>query len=69
MDKDSKLTGVFQAGSGLLLAIVGGFFLAQAGGGDREIFLSIGFMLIAAGFLGMVIGGVALGIQLARRGS
>jgi hypothetical protein len=65
----SKLTGVSQAGTGLLLAIVGGFFLAQAGGGDREMFLSISFMLLAAGFLGMLIGGVALGVQLARRGS
>jgi hypothetical protein len=50
----------------VLLAFVGGLFIAQAGGSDRETFLSVGFLLVAVGLLGIVMGGVALGIQLAR---
>jgi hypothetical protein len=67
MEDTSKPTGVPHAVGGLLLAIAGGFFLAQAGGSDRETFLFFGYMLIAVGFLGMLVGGVALGVQLARR--
>ena len=51
---------------GLISAFIGGLFVAQAGGSDRELFLSIGFVLGAVGLLGIVVGGVALGIQLTR---
>lgn len=51
---------------GLIAAVCGGLFIAQAGGSDRELFLSLGFLLGAVGLLGIVIGGVAVGIQLAR---
>jgi hypothetical protein len=51
---------------GLVSAFVGGLFVAQAGGSDRELFLSVGFLLGAVGLLGIVVGGVALGIQLTR---
>jgi hypothetical protein len=54
------------ATTGVLLAFIGGLFLAQAGGSDREFFLSVGYLLGACGLLGILIGGVALGIQLAR---
>lgn len=62
----SGMPGWFHAVGGVVLAILGGLFLAQAGGSDREMFLSLGFMLVAVGLLGIVIGGVAIGIQLAR---
>lgn len=52
--------------AGVALASIGGLFIAQAGGSDREAFLSIGFMLGAAGLLGIVIGGVSIGIRMAR---
>jgi hypothetical protein len=52
--------------AGVALAFIGGLFIAQAGGGDREAFLSIGSMLGAAGLLGIIIGGVAIGIRMAR---
>jgi cation transporter-like permease len=64
---ESNAGGALLAIGGLLVVIIGGFFLAQAGGGDRETFLFVGFLLIAVGFLGMLIGGVAIGIQMARR--
>ena len=54
---------------GLVAAFIGGLFLAQAGGSDRGTFLSIGFLLGAVGLLEIVIGGVAIGIQLARDGT
>ena len=63
----SPLTpGWSHAVRGLFAAFVGGLFIAQAGGGDRETFLSVGFLLGAVGLLEIVIGGVAIGIQLAR---
>ncbi len=54
------------AGVGLVLCLLGGMSLAQVGGGDSEFFTTIGFFLGSAGLLGIVIGGVAIGIQLAR---
>jgi glucose/arabinose dehydrogenase len=51
---------------GVIAAFAGGLFVAQAGGSNREMFLSLGFLLGAIGLLGIVIGGVAIGIQLAR---
>ena len=54
---------------GLVAAFIGGLFLAQAGGSDRGTFLSIGFLLGAVGLLEIVIGGVAIGIRLARDGT
>jgi hypothetical protein len=51
---------------GLVLAILGGLLLAQAGGSDREMFLSLGLALEAVGLLGIVIGGVAIGVKMAR---
>lgn len=64
---DASITpGWSHAVGGLISAVVGGLFIAQAGGSDREMFLSIGVLLGALGLLGIVIGGVALGIQLAR---
>lgn len=66
MSDASTTPGWSHAGGGLISAFIGGLFIAQAGGSDRELFLSIGFLLGAIGLLGIVIGGVALGIQLAR---
>lgn len=66
MSDASNTPGWSHAGGGLISAFIGGIFIAQAGGSDRELFLSIGFLLGAIGLLGIVIGGVALGIQLAR---
>jgi hypothetical protein len=63
---DGTERGWGAAGFGLLATVIGGLFLAQAGGSDDELFQSIGFLLVASGFLGMLIGGVAIGIQLAR---
>ena len=54
---------------GLVAAFIGGLFIAQAGGSDRGTFLSIGFLLGAVGLLEIVIGGVAIGIRLARDGT
>lgn len=65
-DASSLAPGWSHAVRGLLAAFIGGLFIAQAGGSDRETFLSIGFLLGAVGLLEIVIGGVAIGIQLAR---
>lgn len=62
----SGTPGWSHAIGGLVCACAGGLFVAQAGGSDREGFLSIGFLLGAVGLLGIIIGGVAIGIQLAR---
>ena len=62
----SSIRGSSQAIGGVLTAFIGGIFIAQAGGSDRELFLSLGFLLGAVGLLGIVVGGVAIGIQLAR---
>ena len=62
----SGMPGVGHAVWGVIAAFVGGLFIAQAGGSDREFFLSIGFLLAAVGGLGIVIGGVAIGVQIAR---
>jgi len=48
------------------MAVLGGLLLAQAGGSDRETFVSLGLTLEAVGLLGIVIGGVAIGVRLAR---
>ncbi len=58
--------GWVKALGGLVAAVGGGIFIAQAGGSDRELFLTLGMALGAVGLLGIVIGGVAIGIQLAR---
>ena len=63
------MAGSGHALGGLVSAVIAGLFIAQAGGSDREVFLSIGFLMAAVGLLGIVIGGVALGIQVARDGS
>ena len=63
------MAGSGHALGGLVSTIIGGLFLAQAGGSDREVFLSIGFLLAAVGLLGIVTGGVAMGIQVARDAS
>lgn len=52
--------------AGVALTFIGGLFFAQAGGGDREAFMSIGFLFGAVGLLGVIIGGVAIGIRMAR---
>ncbi|MEP7089351.1 MAG: hypothetical protein ABI776_04520 [Nocardioidaceae bacterium] len=52
--------------AGVVLAFIGGLFIAQAGGSDRETFLSLGFLFGAVGLLGIVTGGVAIGIRMAR---
>jgi len=59
-------TPVGAAVGGVLIAVLGGLLLAQAGGGDREIFLSVGLAMETLGLLGIVIGGVALGVRMAR---
>ena len=51
---------------GVVLAFVAGLFVAQAGASDRETFLPIGLIYGAAGLLCIIIGGVAIGIHLAR---
>lgn len=66
MSDASNTPGWSHAVGGLVATFAGGLFIAQAGGSDREMFLSIGFLLGAIGLLGIIIGGVALGIQLAR---
>jgi hypothetical protein len=63
---DGTERGWGAAGVGLVASFIGGLFVAQAGGSDREAFLSVGFALLACGLLGILIGGVAIGIQLAR---
>jgi hypothetical protein len=50
----------------LAAAIAGGLLVAQAGGSDRELFLSFGFILAALGLLHIIIGGVTLGIANSR---
>jgi len=64
-DAGSLTPGWSHAIRGLISAFMGGLFIAQAGGSDREVFLSIGFLLGAIGLLEIVIGGVAIGIRLA----
>ena len=61
-----SVRGWAPAGVGLLFAFLGGLSIAQAGGSDTEFFLTAGYFLGAGGLLGIVIGGVAIGIQLAR---
>jgi len=68
-DASSLAPGWSHALRGLVAAFIGGLFIAQAGGSDRGTFLSIGFLLGAVGLLEIVIGGVAIGIQLARDGT
>jgi len=51
---------------GVVIAVLGGLLIAQAGGGDRETFLFIGLAMEAVGLLGIVAGGVAIGIRMAR---
>jgi hypothetical protein len=63
---DVGLRGVAPALVGLLLCSLGDLLVAQAGGSDRETFLSIGLLFGAVGLLGMIIGGVAIGVQMAR---
>jgi hypothetical protein len=65
-DASALTPGWSHAVLGLLAASVGGLFIAQAGGSDRETFLSIGFLLGAVGLLEIVIGGVAIGMRLAQ---
>lgn len=60
-------SGWRHARGGLAAAIAGGLFIAQAGGSDRELFLSFGFVLAPVGLLHIIIGGVALGIASSRR--
>jgi hypothetical protein len=62
----SELPGARPALIGVVLSGLGGLFLAQAGGSDRELFLSVAFVLGSCGLLGIVVGGVAIGIQIAR---
>ncbi|CAA9355961.1 MAG: hypothetical protein AVDCRST_MAG34-2088 [uncultured Nocardioidaceae bacterium] len=62
----SGTPGLGFAGVGLVLTVLAGLFAAQAGGGDREVFLSFAVVLGAFGLLGIVIGGVAIGVRLAR---
>ena len=64
--RTTSWTPATSAFAGVALAFIGGLFIAQAGGSDRETFLSIGFLLGSIGLLGIVIGGVALGFQMAR---
>lgn len=52
--------------AGVVLAVLGGLLLAQAGGSDRELFMSIGLAMEAVALLGIVIGGVAIGVRMAR---
>lgn len=59
-------TGWRHARGGLAAAIAGGLLVAQAGGSDRELFLSFGFILAALGLLHIIIGGVTLGIANSR---
>jgi len=51
---------------GVVIAVLGGLLLAQAGGSDRELFISLGLAMEALGLLGIVIGGVAIGVRIAR---
>lgn len=62
----TPVRGWVHAFVGVALTFVGGLFLAQAGGSDQETFRSVGYLLGACGLVGIVIGGVAIGIQLAR---
>ncbi len=50
------------ASVGLLLSLLGGMVVGR----DGVLFAGIGFLLGAGGLLGIVIGGVAIGVQLAR---
>jgi hypothetical protein len=65
-DVTGAATGWGPALLGVLLAALGGLFMAQAGGSDRETFQSLGYLLGAGGLLGIVVGGVAIGVRLAR---
>jgi hypothetical protein len=66
MSDAATTPGWSPAVGGWTSAFIGGLFVAQAGGSDREMFLSIGFLLGATGLLGIIVGGVALGIRIAR---
>lgn len=59
-------SGWKHARGGLAAAVAGGLFIAQAGGSDRELFLSFGFILGAIGLLHITISGVTLGIAHSR---
>ncbi|HEX5770940.1 MAG TPA: hypothetical protein VFY11_08245 [Nocardioidaceae bacterium] len=59
-------SGWKHARGGLAAAVAGGLFVAQAAGSDRELFLSLGFILGAIGLLHIIIGGVTLGIANSR---
>lgn len=59
-------SGWRHARGGLAAATAGGLLIAQAGGSDRELFLSFGFILSAVGLLHIIIGGVAIGIATSR---
>ena len=64
---DGTERGWWTAVVGLVAAFVGGLFLAQAGGSDRkDLPRSLGYLFCACGLLGILIGGVAIGIRLAR---
>lgn len=52
--------------AGVASTFIGGLFIAQAGGGDQEVLMSIGFLFGAVGLLGIIIGGVAIGIRMVR---
>ena len=52
--------------AGVVVAVLGGLLLAQAGGSDRELFVSLGLTMEAVGLLGIISGGVAIGIKMAR---
>ena len=62
----SALSPVGAAVGGVVVAVLGGLLLAQAGGSDREMFLSLGLALEAVGLLEIIVGGVALGVRMAR---
>jgi hypothetical protein len=62
----SLTSGAGYAFAGVVLVTIAGIFVAQAGGGDRETFLSIGFMVGSVGLLCIIIGGAAIAIGLAR---
>jgi hypothetical protein len=62
----SAMTPTTAALGGVVIAVLGALLLAQAGGSDRETFMSLGLAMEAVGLLGIISGGVALGIRMAR---
>jgi hypothetical protein len=62
----STRTGGSYAAGGVVLLSIAGLLIAQAGGSDRETFVSVAFLLGSLGLLCVIIGGVAIGIGLAR---